>query len=196
MRQRDPFQFWSFQPDGQTAFLAYEHIVGYSDGAVMQYQRIYDLWLSSSKLGDDPGVFEAKRQNMRQVVRDIHFLLISLQVVWKSLKRMCDGQFFPSFSGALAPLKVKWEPFFEQHREPRNTFEHYDDQIFGPDTRNNSPGYGVKLQSDGAFALGSHQSVLVNAQSRQQFIQFTLEFESAIATVVGPVVVGRRAPLQ
>lgn len=186
MHQCDPFRFWNAQPDGQTAFLAYEHIVGYSDGAVTQFQRIYDLWLASSKLGDDPGVFEAKRQNMRQVVRDIHFLLISLQVVWKSLKRMSNSQLFPSFAGALAPLKVKWDPFFEQYREPRNTFEHYDDQIFGPDTKNNSPGYGVKLKSDGTFALGSHQSVLVNSQSRQQFFQFTEEFESAIATVVSP----------
>lgn len=185
MHQRDPFRFWKVQPDGQNAFVAYEHIVGYSNSVLTQFQRIYDLWLASTKLGDDPSVFAAKRESMRQVVRDIHFLLISLQVVWKSLQRFRGSNLFPSFAAALAPLELKWKPFFEQYREPRNTFEHYDDQIFGPDSRNNSPGYGVKLQSDGAFALGSHQSALVNSQSRQQFIQFMEEFESAIAAVVG-----------
>jgi len=159
--------------------------VGYSDSVLTQFQRIYDLWLASTKLGDDPSVFEAKRKNMRQVVRDIHFLLISLQVVWKSFQRLSDSSLFPSFAPTLAPLKGKWEFFFERYREPRNTFEHYDDQIFGPDSRNNSPGYGVKLQSDGSFALGSHQSVFVNSESQQQFIQFMEEFENAISAIVG-----------
>ena len=186
MQQRDPFRFWKVQPDGQSAFVAYEHIVGYGHGVLIQFQRTYDLWQAATKLGDDPSMFKAKREDMRQVVRDIHFLLVSLQVVWKSLKCMSDPTLFPSFSGALGPLRAKWEVYFEQFRAPRNTFEHYDDQIFGPDKYNNSPGYGVKLQSDGSFALGSHQSVLVNSQCRQQFIEFTEEFENVIATVVGP----------
>lgn len=185
MHQPDPFRFWKVQPDGHNAFVAYEHMVGYSNSVLTQFQRIYDLWLASTKLGDDPLVFESKRENMRQVVRDIHFLLISLQIVWKALQSVSDNNLFPSFAAALAPLKIKWKPFFEQYREPRNTFEHYDDQIFGRDSRNNSPGYGVKLRADGTFALGSHQSVFVNSQSRQQFVQFMEEFESAIAVVVG-----------
>lgn len=185
MHQHDPFRFWSVQPDGESAFVAYEHIVGYSNGVLTQFQRIYDLWLVSTKLGGDLSVLDAKRKNMEQVVRDIHFLLISLQVVWKSLQRFRDSNLFPSFAATLAPLELKWRPFFEQYREPRNTFEHYDDQIFGPDSRKNSPGYGVKLQSDGAFALGLHQSTFINSLSKQQFIQFMEEFESAIAAVVG-----------
>jgi hypothetical protein len=74
-------------------------------------------------LGDDPLVFESKRENMQQVVRDIHFLLISLQVVWKSLQSFSDNSLFPSFATKIAPLKLKWEPFFEQYREPRNSAE-------------------------------------------------------------------------
>lgn len=187
MQQSNPLRFWKISPDGQNALVAYEHIVGYGRSVTIQYERAYDLWRASSNLGDDPSVFHLKHDNMRQVVRDIHFLLISLQVVWKSLQRFCDGTHFPSFTASLTPLRKKWEPYFEQYREPRNTFEHYDDQIFGPDSRNNSPGYGVKLNSSGSFALGSHQPVLLNDDSRKQFGKFMEEFENAITSVVGPL---------
>lgn len=187
MQQSDPFRFWKIQPDGQNAFVAYEHIVGYGQSVILQYERAYDLWRASSNLGDDHSAFHLKRDNMRQVVRDIHFLLISLQVVWKSLQRFSDGSHFPSFEASLTPLKQNWKPYFEQYRVPRNTFEHYDDQIFGPDSKNNSPGYGVKLDSSGSFALGSHQPVLLNNDSKKQFAQFMKDFENAITSVVGPL---------
>jgi len=187
MQQSDPFRFWQIQPDGENAFVAYEHIIGYGHSVINQYDRAYGLWRTSSELGDDPSVLQLKRDYMRQVMRDIHFLLISLQVVWKSLQRLSDGTHFPSFTASLTPLRQKWEPYFEQYREPRNTFEHYDDQIFGPDSRNNSPGYGVSLESSGSFALGVHQPVLLNDDSRKQFANFMEEFENAIISVVGPL---------
>jgi hypothetical protein len=189
MKQQDPFRFWKIQPDGERAFIAYEHIRGYCQAALVQYQRAYELWRASSDLGsggDNPELSEEKKQAMRQVVRDIHFLLISLQAVWKSLQRMTNSALFPNFCGPFETLRERWEDYFEQYREPRNTFEHYDDQIFGPDTRKNSPGYGVSLRPDGTFALGFHHRVFVNSESQEKLTEFIREFENAITSVVGP----------
>jgi len=180
---RDPMRFLLLQPDGDRALKAYEHIDGYCDACSIQYERIYARWQASSSVeisvGDTDG-FAKKRAQMQGVVRDIHFLLVSLQVVWKALRRFCDPTLYPNFAGALKPLMDKWSGYFVQYLEPRNTFEHYDDQVLGPDTRNNTPGYGVHLAPDGNFTLGEGKAVSVSKQAYEQLLQFRRELESSI----------------
>jgi hypothetical protein len=183
-----PFRFWALKPDGECAFQAYEHINAYYEGCLLQYARIYDLWRASSANPNDPSAeetFAAKRRAMQQVVRDIHYLLVSLQVIWKTLQRLCDGKLYPNFSSFVA-LRDKWSPYFEQYREPRNTLEHFDDQVLGPDTKNNSPGYGLRLSPDGGFSLGIQHVVFVNQKAQDELAQFYKEFQTCIDAVVGP----------
>ena len=180
------FRFSQLQPDGSKALNAYEHINSYYEGCITQYDRIYDLWKTMSQIddsGDLEQTFKVKHKGMRQVVRDIHFLLISLQVIWKSLQRLCDEDLYPNFID-LVHLKDEWKEYFEQYREPRNTFEHYDDQIFGPDSRGNSPGYGLKLNSDGGFSLGTHDPVLINQDSKHELEKFKGAFVNAIDKIL------------
>lgn len=187
MKYREPFGFWNLQPDGARAFVAYEHIDAYYEGCRTQYARIYDLWHRSSAIdssGDAKDTFTLKRRNMQQVVRDVHYLLISVQVIWKTLQRMCDASLYPNFT-PLALLRDKWAPYFEQYRDPRNTLEHFDDQIIGPDTRSNSPGCGLHLRPDGGFSLGSQNSVLVNENTFNELESFRADFEACLDSIVG-----------
>lgn len=188
LRHQDPFRFWAIKPDGERALNAYEHIRNYYWGGVIQHNRIYDTWRESSALkggGDDE--LEVKKLLMKQVIRDIHFLLVCKQIIWKSLQQMSSPSLFPSFTPAIDPLRQKWGPFFESFKPARNTFEHFEDQIFGPDTRRNSPGYGVTLKADGSFALGTHTPVTIGPQSKAKLAEFLAEFDQAIDSVAGPV---------
>lgn len=188
MNHRDPFRFWSLQPDGERAFQAYEHINVYYEGCLFQYSRIYELWRASSAIEVDPNdqaAFVEKRRAMQQVVRDIHYLLVSLQVIWKTVQRLCDAKLYPNFRN-MAALRDKWASYFEQYLEPRNTFEHFDDQALGPDSRKNSPGYGLRLTPDGGFSLGVQHTVLINKQTQDQLVEFKKEFEACIVSIVGP----------
>ena len=188
MNHSDAFRFWSILPeatDGDLALKAYEHISRYYQGCLQQYDRIYEVWGASSAI--DPNAesaSEQKNQAMQQVVRDIHFLLVSLQVIWKTVNTMCDQDLYPSFTGTKC-LRKKWKCYFEQYKDPRDTFEHYDDQVLGNDSRNNSPGYGVKLNSDGSFSLGTQGQVLINSDSKAKLVEFKKEFDEYIDSVVG-----------
>ncbi|MEW5904554.1 MAG: hypothetical protein AB1722_09465 [Pseudomonadota bacterium] len=130
-------------------------------------------------------VFERARLLMKQVVRDIHCLLIFLQVIWKTLKVMADKELYPHFD-ALSVLKNKWEPFFEQYRESRNTLEHYDEQVLGKDPFKKNPGWGLSLSANKGFSLGTHAKVAVDQQSYEKLGEFIAEFESVIAKIVEP----------
>ncbi len=181
-----PFRFWALKPDGERAFQAHEHINAYYEGCLLQYERIYDLWrLSSANKSETEEAFAEKRHAMQQVIRDIHYLLISIQVIWKTLQRMCDSNLYPNYSRMVA-LRDKWSQFFEQYREPRNTLEHFDDQVLGPDSKNNSPGYGLQLASNGGFSLGTQNQVLVDQAAKDQLMAFHQEFQACIDKVVGP----------
>ncbi|MDA0734615.1 MAG: hypothetical protein O2909_04370 [Chloroflexi bacterium] len=187
MTNGDPFRFWALQPDGERAFQAYEHINSYYAGCIVQYSRIYKLWGVSSAIANDPidqVTFAAKRRAMEQVVRDIHYLLVSLQVIWKTLDRLCETNLYPHFE-CMASLRDKWQPYFEQYLEPRNTFEHFDDQVLGLDSRNNSPGFGLRLTPDGGFSLGSQHPVLINKHAQDQLEEFKREFETCVDGIVG-----------
>jgi hypothetical protein len=187
MKQQDPFRFLSLTPDGQRAYQAYDLINSYYQGCLMQYSRIYDIWRASSAIKvslHDQTAFMEKRRQMQQVIRDIHYLLVSLQVIWKTVQRLCDVKLYPHFT-PMSSLRDQWAPYFKQYREPRNTFEHFDDQVLGPDSRSNSPGYGVHLASDGGFSLGKQQSVFINKQTQDQLVQFKAAFEACIDSIVG-----------
>jgi hypothetical protein len=160
MKYTEPFTFLALKPDGANAYHAYENIHSYYDGAKAQYARIYEAWQVSSQIkGDGLDVFRQKRVLMKQVVRDIHCLLVFLQVIWKTLKVLTNGALYPHFA-TLSPLKDKWEAYFEQYRELRNTLEHYDDQVLGTDSKNNSPGFGLSLSAPGWFLhWNSRQSI-------------------------------------
>jgi hypothetical protein len=182
------FRFIALTPDGQRAYQGYEHISSYLDGCVTQYERVYEVWRETSAIQvtiHDQAGFMDKWRRMQQVIRDIHYLLVSLQVVWKTVQRMCDPVLYPHFV-PLSLLRDKWAPYFEQYREPRNTFEHFDDQVLGPDTRGNSPGYGVSLAPDGGFSLGSQQSVYVNTESHEQLLCFKAELNACFESIIGP----------
>ncbi len=188
MRYADPFKFWQLSPDGTKAYQAYEHIHSYYQGITVQYSRIYDVWTASSNIkGDqtDPAIFRQKHALMRQVVRDIHCLLIFLQVIWKTLKVLSDRDLYPHF-GSLAALRDKWEPYFEQYRQPRNTLEHYEDQVLGADPKKNSPGWGLSLSAHQGFSLGTQAKVAVDKQSYEELGIFMSEFEDAVAKIVEP----------
>ena len=93
MRYSEPFLFWQLKPDGENAYRAYEHIHSYFEGVTTQYERIYDIWTTSSAIDDkaDPAVaFRQKRRLMKQVVRDIHSLFIFLQVISKTLQALSN----------------------------------------------------------------------------------------------------------
>jgi hypothetical protein len=173
-------RFWALGEEGNRAYLAYEHIDSYVEGSLVQYGRIFDLWKQSSAIPESAaGAFEAKRLAMHQVIRDIHFLLVSKQAIWRAVATLCSVELYPKFQH-LVPLKKSWHPYFEQFREPRNSFEHFEDQILGKDTRKNSPGYGVRLTPEGEFSLGSQQPVVLGAASKRQLEQFQNEFKTLI----------------
>jgi len=186
MKYSDPFKFWKLSPDGERAYQAYEHIHSYYQGVTAQYSRIYDVWTTSSNIkGDqaDLAVFGQKRVLMKQVVRDIHCLLVFLQVIWKTLQVLSNRDLYPHFQ-SLSALRDKWKPYFEQYREPRNTLEHYEDQVLGADSRKISPGWGLSLSADKGFSLGAQARVAVDKQSYEKLGEFMAEFEAAIAKVV------------
>jgi hypothetical protein len=126
---------------------------------------------------------DVKRKMMHQVIRDIHFLLVSKQAIWRSLQTLCLSDIYPSFVG-VDSMRTKWTNYFEQFREPRNSFEHFEDQVLGNDTRKNSPGFGVKLKPDGTFSLGSQTTVAIGAASKDQLENFYSEFEEFILQVL------------
>jgi hypothetical protein len=171
-------------PEGERAFWAYEHINSYYEGCLVQYERIYLQWQQSSVIPSEcEGSMDAKRKMMHQVIRDIHFLLVSKQAIWRSLQTLCLSHVYPSFVG-VDSTRTKWASYFEQFREPRNSFEHFEDQVLGKDTRKNSPGFGVKLNPDGIFSLGSQTPVAIGAASKEQLENFYSEFEEFILQVL------------
>jgi|GEM_PF-2224107 hypothetical protein len=183
-----PFKFWQLLPDGQRAYQAYEHIHSYHQGVTVQYSRIYDIWTASSNITGNqaaPEVLRQKQALMKQVVRDIHCLLIFLQVIWKTLKVLSNKELYPHFE-LLSALQGKWEPYFEQYREPRNTLEHYDDQVLGADSKNNGPGWGLSLSAHKGFSLGAQTKVSVDQQAYETLCEFMAEFEAAIEKIVEP----------
>jgi hypothetical protein len=188
MRYSEPFLFWQLKPDGENAYRAYEHIHSYFEGVTTQYERIYEIWTASSAIDDkaDPDVaFRQKRRLMKQVVRDIHSLLIFLQVISKTLQTLSNKALYPNFS-QLSVLNDKWKPYFDQYRNSRNTFEHYDDQVLGLDTRSNSPGWGLSLSASRGFSLGTQVKVPVDEAAYGQLEQFVKAFEDAIQKIVEP----------
>ena len=189
MKFTEPFGFWAIKPDGERAYQAYEHVHSYCEGASIQYARVYSLWQQSSNIkdaGDVVAVARAKRAHMQQVVRDIHCLLVFLQVIWKTLQVISDPNLYPNFK-AVALLRDKWQDYFEQYRAARNTLEHYEDQVLGDDSKGNSPGWGLSLSGAGVFSLGTQQAVSINQAAHDQFRLFINEFEQAMAVIVGPV---------
>lgn len=188
MRYSEPFLFCQLKPDGENAYRAYEHIHSYFEGVTTQYERIYDIWTTSSAIDDkaDPAVaFRQKRRLMKQVVRDIHSLLIFLQVISKILQTLSNKALYPNFS-QLFVLNDKWKQYFGQYRDPRNTFEHYDDQVLGLDTKSNSPGWGLSLSASRGFSLGTQVKVPVDEVAYRQLEQFVKEFEDTIQKIVEP----------
>ena len=188
MRYSEPFLFWQLKPDGENAYRAYEHIHSYFEGVTTQYGRIYDIRTTSSAINDkaDPTVaFRQKRRLMKQVVRDIHSLLIFLQVISKTLQALSNKALYPNFS-QLSVLNDKWKQYFDQYRDPRNTFEHYDDQVLGLDTKSNTPGWGLSLSASRGFSLGTQVKVPVDEAAYRQLEQFVKEFEDTIQEIVEP----------
>ena len=188
MRYSEPFLFLQLKPDGENAYRAYEHIHSYFEGVTTQYGRIYDIWTTSSAINDkaDPTVaFRQKRRLMKQVVRDIHSLLIFLQVISKTLQTLSNKALYPNFS-QLSVLNDKWKQYFNQYRDPRNTFEHYDDQVLGLDTKSNTPGWGLSLSASRGFSLGTQVKVSVDEAAYRQFEQFVKAFEDTIQKIVEP----------
>jgi hypothetical protein len=85
---------------------------------------------------------------------------------------MSERKLYPNFT-ALVPLQDKWRNYFEQYLAPRNTFEHYEDQVLGNDSRNNSPGWALSLSATEGFGLGTQQKVATDqaaCEQRQLFI--------------------------
>lgn len=188
MRYSEPFLFCQLKPDVENAYRAYEHIHSYFEGVTTQYERIYDIWTTSSAIDDKahPAVaFRQKRRLMKQVVLDIHSLLIFLQVISKTLQTLSNKALYPNFS-QLSVLNDKWKQYFDQYRDPRNTFEHYDDQVLGLDTKLNSPGWGLSLYASRGFSLGTQVKVPVDEAAYRQLEQFVKEFEDTIQKIVEP----------
>ena len=71
-------------------------------------------------------------------------------------------------------------------RTPRNTFEHYEDQVLGRDSRGNSPGWGLALSGAGGFSLGTQQKVPLDQASYEQLRLFIDEFDATIESIVAP----------
>ncbi len=188
MRYSEPFLFWQLKPDGIRAYQAYEHIHSYFEGVTTQYGRIYEIWTASSAIDgtdDLEAAFRQKRRLMKQVVRDIHILLVFLQVISKTIKTFSNKALYPNFS-QLSGLYDKWKLYFEQYHDARNTLEHYDDQVLGLDTRSNNPGWGLSLSMSRGFSLGTQMKVPVDEAAYRQLEQFLTEFEDAIQTIVEP----------
>jgi hypothetical protein len=186
MKFAEPFGFWAIQPDGERAYQAYEHVHSYCEGASIQYARVYELWQQSSSIkveGDLAAIAEIKRSHMQQVIRDIHCLLVFLQVIWKTLQVMSAPDLYPHFT-AVAQLRDKWRQYFEQYRAARNTFEHYEDQVLGRDSRENSPGWGLSLSATDGFSLGMQQRVSIDKIAYEQLRLFIDEFDDTIAAIV------------
>jgi hypothetical protein len=188
MKFTEPSGFWALQPDGERAYQAYEHVHSYYEGASIQYARVYELWQKSSTIkeeGDLSAVARIKRLHMQQVVRDIHCLLVFLQVIWKTLQVMSEANLYPHFQ-LVAQLRDKWRIYFEQYRPARNTFEHYEDQVLGPDSRGTSPGWGLSLSAAGGFSLGTQQKVSIDQAAYDQLRLFIDEFEATMESIVAP----------
>ena len=126
MRYSEPFLFGQLKPDAKTHF-GLTNIALYFEGVTTQYARIYEIWtlhLPSTKSRSD--VARQKRRLMKQVVRDIHSLLIFLRSYLR-LSKLFNKAHYPNFSSNCSVLNDKWKPYFDRYRDLRNTFEHYDD---------------------------------------------------------------------
>jgi hypothetical protein len=195
MRYSEPFLFWQLKPDGENAYRAYEHIHSYFEGVTTQYTRIYEIWAASSAIdgkADPDAAFHQKRKLMKQVVRDIHSLLVFLQVISKTLQTLSNKTLYPNFS-QLSALNDSWKPYFYQYRDPRNTLEHYDDQVLGLDTKSNSPGWGLSLSASRGFSLGTQVKVPIDETAYRQLENFMNEFEDTIQKIVEPTPPSQRA---
>jgi hypothetical protein len=191
MRFSEPFPFWALSPDGKRAHDAYEHVHSYYCGASIQYGRIYELWRASSEIAIEGGAManaRTKRFHMQQVVRDVHCLLVFIQVIWRTLTVMSDPELYPHFVPLVA-LRAKWQPYFKQYLAPRDTFEHYEDQVLGRDSRKNSPGFGLSLSAAGGFSLGSHTKVPIDQTAFEQLQRFMSEFDEAVARIIEPTAI-------
>jgi hypothetical protein len=180
MQQSDPQKFWVLGDEGQRAYWAHEHVSSYYEGCLVQYERVFAMWRASSQIPEEAeDSWETKVTAMNQVIRDIHFLLVSKQAICRALQTLCSPDLYPRFQN-LVPLNAKWGSYFEQFRNPRNSFEHFEDQVLGKDSRKNSPGFGVRLTPNGEFSLGTHTPVLIGEASRLQLVEFHGEFENTI----------------
>ena len=122
---------------------------------------------------------------IKQVVRDIHCLLVFLQVISKTLQTLSNKDLYPNFS-RLAELNDKWKPYFDQYLDARNTLEHYDDQVLGEDTREKGPGLGLSLSASRGFSLGTQNKVPLDETAYRQLKKFLTEFEDVIQGIVEP----------
>jgi hypothetical protein len=151
MLRSDPRKFWNLGDEGQRAYWAHEHVNSYYEGCLVQYERVFELWMTSSAIPEEAeNSWETKITSMNQVIRDIHFLLVSKQAIWRALQTLCSLELYPRFQN-LVPLKTKWGPYFEQYRNPRNSFEHFEDQVLGKDTRNTALGLGFASPQTQSF---------------------------------------------
>jgi hypothetical protein len=96
---------------------------------------------------------------------------------------MSAPDLYPHFT-AVAQLRDKWRQYFEQYRAARNTFEHYEDQVLGRDSRENSPGWGLSLSATDGFSLGMQQRVSIDKIAYEQLRLFIDEFDDTIAAIV------------
>lgn len=101
------------------------------------------------------------------------------------MKVLSNRELYPHFE-PLSALREKWAPYFEQYREPRNTLEHYEDQVLGADSKKNGPGWGLSLSAHKGFSLGAQVKVAVDQKSCEKLGEFMTEFETAITKIVEP----------
>ena len=186
MKIEEPFIFWESLANGKVAWLAYEKMWRYFNSSQIQLQRIYELWKESSKIIIEEGslnqeeLFRKKQKNMEQVISDIHFLMLSLDKVWKLIDRLTGPSLCPELVKSRK-FKKTIRKFLAPYREARDTFEHYDEQVLGGDPKNKGPGSPkISLKANEGFSFGNRIPIKLNEEFNKEFSELIEEFDKCI----------------
>jgi hypothetical protein len=181
-----PNLFWQALQNGEMAWLAYERIWRYVASSQLQLERIYAQWQQSSQIKIEPGscktdlLFQEKQKCMEQVISDIHFLVLCLDKIWKLIDRLTGPSLCPELKAARR-FKKTIQAFLKPYLDVRDTFEHYDEQVIGGDSRKKGPGsQKVSLSAEGGFSFGDKPPIKIDANFAQRLLSLLQTFDQHV----------------
>ena len=186
MKIKEPFLFLESLTNGQMAWFAYEKMWRYFNSTQIQLQRIYELWGESSRIKIEEStpeieeLFLKKKKIMEQVISDIHFLTIALDKVWKFIDRLTGPSLCPELVKSRK-FKKPIRTFMKPYLKARDTFEHYDDQVLGGNSKQKGPGsHKISLKANKGFAFGNRKPIKLDETFYKEFCELIVKFDECI----------------